>query len=111
MGKRCPEAHSTGCRGSMRDGLSILDLCITYGDGKVLEKDAREILGETSGEVMARLFKAISREDLKGVIDVVREISERGKDMGEPMSGDWSVRQGSSFPGFRRGSVRAWKDA
>jgi DNA polymerase-3 subunit gamma/tau len=69
--------------GSMRDGLSILDLCITYGDGKVLEKDAREILGETSGEVMARLFKAISREDLKGVIDVVREISERGKDMGE----------------------------
>lgn len=69
--------------GSMRDGLSILDLCITYGDGKVLEKDAREILGETSGEVMARLFKAISRGDLKGVIDVVREISERGKDMGE----------------------------
>ncbi len=69
--------------GSMRDGLSILDLCITYGDGKVLEKDAREILGETSGEVMARLFKAISRQDLKGVMDVVREISERGKDMGE----------------------------
>jgi DNA polymerase-3 subunit gamma/tau len=69
--------------GSMRDALSILDLCITYGDGKVLEQDVREIIGETSGEVMTRLFKAISQKDFKGIMDVTREISERGKDMGE----------------------------
>lgn len=69
--------------GSMRDALSILDLCLTYGEGKVLEQDVRDVLGETAAEVMVRLFGALSREDLKGVMDVTREVSERGKDMGE----------------------------
>ena len=69
--------------GSMRDALSILDLCLTYGENKILEKDVREVLGETAGEVMVRLFSALSTEDLKGVMDVTKEVSERGKDMGE----------------------------
>lgn len=69
--------------GSMRDALSVLDLCITYGQGKVSEKDVRDVLGETSEEVMIGLFDAISREDLKGIMDATRETSERGKDMGE----------------------------
>ncbi len=69
--------------GSMRDALSVLDLCITYGDGKVLEADVREVLGATSAEIMTRLFKAISEQDLKGILDVTKESSERGKDMGE----------------------------
>ncbi len=69
--------------GSMRDALSVLDLCLTYGENKILEKDVREVLGETAGEVMVRLFSALSTEDLKGVMDVTKEVSERGKDMGE----------------------------
>ncbi|HHY11301.1 MAG TPA: DNA polymerase III subunit gamma/tau [Firmicutes bacterium] len=69
--------------GSMRDALSVLDLCLTYGDGKVLEADAREILGATSAEIMERLFTAIAARDIKSILDVTKENSERGKDMGE----------------------------
>lgn len=70
-------------RGSMRDALSILDLCITYGDGNVLEKDTREVLGETPEELMGRLFRAMSQRDLKGIMDITREVTERGKDVTE----------------------------
>lgn len=70
-------------RGSMRDGLSILDLCLTYGGGRVSFDDVREILGETSAATMMRLFRAISQSDVKALLDVTQESSDRGKDMGE----------------------------
>lgn len=70
-------------RGSMRDGLSILDLCLTYGNGRVSADDVREILGETSAQAMGRLFRALSQADVKTVLDVTQEASDRGKDMGE----------------------------
>jgi len=70
-------------QGSMRDALSILDLCITYGEGKLQERDVRDILGETSHETMMRLFRAIAQNDLKGILDVTGEVSDWGKDMGE----------------------------
>ncbi len=70
-------------QGSMRDALSILDLCLTYGDGSVTEQDVREILGETSSETMLRLFRALEKGDLKAVLELTGEMSDRGKDMGE----------------------------
>jgi DNA polymerase-3 subunit gamma/tau len=74
-------------QGSMRDALSILDLCLTYGEGSLAEDDVREILGETSSEAMNRLFRAFSQGDLKTILDVTREMADRGKDMGE-LAGD-----------------------
>ena len=70
-------------KGSLRDALSILDLCLTYGGGNVTHKDVREILGETSAESMMRLFRAISQRDVKTLLGVTQEASDRGKDMGE----------------------------
>ena len=70
-------------RGSMRDALSILDLCLTYGSGHVREDDVREILGETPSESMMRLFRAISQRDVKTLLEITEEASDRGKDMGE----------------------------
>lgn len=70
-------------RGSMRDALSILDLCLTYGSGRVSQADVLEILGETPADAMMRLFRAISQRDLKAILDATREASDRGKDMGE----------------------------
>jgi len=70
-------------KGSMRDALSILDLCLTYGNGCVREDDVREILGETPSESMLRLFLAISQRDVKTLLEVIQEASDRGKDMGE----------------------------
>ncbi|MGI6663450.1 MAG: DNA polymerase III subunit gamma/tau [Bacillota bacterium] len=70
-------------QGSMRDALSILDLCLTYGGKALTEDDVREILGETSTETMQRLFRAIAQRDIQTILDVTRDSSDRGKDMGE----------------------------
>ena len=70
-------------QGSMRDALSILDLCLTYGGTAVREEDVREILGETSSESMRRLFRAIAQRDIQSILDITRDASDRGKDMGE----------------------------
>lgn len=70
-------------RGSLRDALSILDLCLTYGSGRVTFDDVREILGETATETMTRLFTAVAQTDVKTVLAVTQEASDRGKDMGE----------------------------
>lgn len=70
-------------RGSMRDALSILDLCLTYGEGQIRSEDVREILGEASAESMLRLFRAISQRDVKTLLELTQEASDRGKDMGE----------------------------
>jgi DNA polymerase-3 subunit gamma/tau len=69
--------------GGMRDALSILDLCLTYRTDKILESDVREILGDVEGEVMTRLFTALSQADMKTILDVTKDMSHRGKDMGE----------------------------
>lgn len=69
--------------GSMRDALSILDLCLAYKADKIAEEDVREILGDAGAEVMLKLFRAIAQRDLKGILDVTKAMSERGKDMGE----------------------------
>lgn len=70
-------------RGSLRDALSILDLCLTYGGGRVTFDDVREILGETAAETMTRLFTAVAQTDVKAVLAITQEASDRGKDMGE----------------------------
>ncbi len=70
-------------RGSMRDALSILDLCLTYGGGRVTFDDVREILGETPADSMMRLFRAVSQTDVKTLLGVTQDASDRGKDMGE----------------------------
>ncbi len=69
--------------GSMRDALSVLDLCLAYGDGKVLEADVREILGAAPSEIMHELFNAIAARDIRTILNITKECSERGKDMGE----------------------------
>ncbi len=70
-------------QGSMRDALSILDLCLTYGENCITEKDVRDVLGETGPEVMMRMFRAISQRDFREILEITRELSDRGKDMGE----------------------------
>ncbi len=76
--------------GSMRDALSILDLCLTYKEGVVTEQDVREILGETASDSMLRLFGAFARKDIGSVMQATKEMSDRGKDMGE-LAGEISV--------------------
>lgn len=67
----------------MRDALSILDVCLIYGEGKLTESDVRDVLGETGPEIMQRLFRALSERDFRAILETTAALGDRGKDMGE----------------------------
>ena len=66
-----------GARGSMRDGLSLLDQAIAYSAGNVTLESVREMLGTIDSTTLLRLLSAIARRDSKGMIDIADEIGMR----------------------------------
>ena len=53
--------------GSLRDALSILDQCVSFGDGKVSVQQVREMLGESSFDSILRVIECINRGDAAGL--------------------------------------------
>lgn len=58
-----------GARGSMRDGLSLLDQAIAYSAGNVTLESVREMLGTIDSTTLLRLLSSIARRDSKGMIE------------------------------------------
>jgi len=52
-----------GAAGSMRDGLSLLDQAIAYGDGEVREAVVREMLGAVDTQYVYRIATAVMAGD------------------------------------------------
>ena len=69
---------SRQARGSMRDGLSLLDQAISYGAGNVTEESVRTMLGMISRDHHATLVRALVDESADAVMQAVEKISERG---------------------------------
>lgn len=67
-----------GARGSMRDGLSLLDQAIAYSAGKVTVEAVRAMLGVIDSDILVRLMKAIGAGDAKGAMDVADEMGTAG---------------------------------
>ena len=68
--------------GSMRDGLSLLDQAIAFGDGKVTEAEVREMLGTIDQSIIDKLLTALGSGDAAGLIKAVAEVTEYGGDYG-----------------------------
>ncbi len=66
-----------GARGSMRDGLSLLDQAIAYGAGKVELEGVRGMLGTIDAGVLARLLDALCARDAKAALAIADEMSAR----------------------------------
>ncbi len=66
--------------GSMRDALSLLDQAISFGGGKLVEAEVREMLGSIDRDVMTRLFSALAAGQAKELLAVAAEIGEHGVD-------------------------------
>ena len=70
-------------RGGMRDALSTLEQLSTFGAGSVRLADARALLGEVAGSVLADFARAIAARD---VVALFRQISaqvDQGNDLME----------------------------
>ncbi len=65
--------------GGMRDALSILDMCLGYGDS-VDEPMVRRILGTCDSGFMIRFGDALAEEDAGGVFRMIDEMMRDGRD-------------------------------
>ena len=57
-----------GARGSMRDGLSLLDQAIAYCAEGVTEAEVRHMLGMSGTQVLAAIFEALARGDARAML-------------------------------------------
>jgi DNA polymerase-3 subunit gamma/tau len=67
--------------GSVRDGLSLLDQAIAYGEGKVKAADVASMLGLMDRSRIIDLFQAVMSGDARAAIE---EIEQQYRDGGDP---------------------------
>ena len=66
--------------GSVRDGLSLLDQAIAYGEGKVKAADVASMLGLMDRSRVIDLFDAVMSGDAKGAIEEIERQYSAGGD-------------------------------
>jgi DNA polymerase-3 subunit gamma/tau len=73
--------------GGMRDALSVLDQCLSFGEGRVTAGRVREILGLVSDEVYADLLELLATRNPAGVFPLLDRLEEAGADLVEFLGG------------------------
>lgn len=68
--------------GSIRDALSIADIAISFGKGKLLYNDVMEILGTSNSETLVQLIQNVINSDAGAVIETIDELASLGKSIG-----------------------------
>ncbi|RZO14208.1 MAG: DNA polymerase III subunit gamma/tau, partial [Candidatus Thioglobus sp.] len=68
---------SRAADGSMRDGLSLLDQSIAFGDGSVTGNEVRDMLGMIESHHVDAILLALAGNDGSALIDTVANMSER----------------------------------
>jgi len=69
--------------GSIRDGLSLLDQAISFGDGELKDGDVGRMLGSISRDHLLKLMQAVAQSDANAVMTAIDDLAE--------MSPDYSV--------------------
>jgi len=73
--------------GGMRDGLSILDQVVSFGEGPVTAARVREVLGLISDDVYGELLRLVLERDQRAVFPLVERLVDAGADLGEFVAG------------------------
>ena len=73
--------------GGMRDGLSLLDQVVSFGEGKVTAARVREVLGLISDDVYTELLRIVAERDAGAVFPLVDRVIEAGGDLNELVAG------------------------
>lgn len=72
--------------GGMRDALSVLDQCLSFGEGGITVTRVREILGLVADEAFTQLLELLATRDAGGVFTLVDRLEESGADLIEFMA-------------------------
>lgn len=73
--------------GGMRDALSVLDQCLSFGEGAVTAERVREVLGLVGDEQYAEVLKVVTERDPAGVFPLVARLLDAGADLAEFLNG------------------------
>jgi len=77
--------------GGMRDGLSILDQVLSFGEGPVTAQRVRDVLGLIPDEMYGELLRLVAERDAKAVFPLVERLVDAGADLGEFVAGAGEV--------------------
>jgi DNA polymerase-3 subunit gamma/tau len=73
--------------GGMRDALSVLDQCLSFGEGAVTAERVREVLGLVGDELYADVLRVVTDRDPAGVFPLVARLLDAGADLAEFLGG------------------------
>ncbi|HEU4649068.1 MAG TPA: DNA polymerase III subunit gamma/tau, partial [Gemmatimonadales bacterium] len=69
--------------GGMRDALSMLDQCLSFGEGTITAARVREILGLAGDELYAEVLALVAERQPAGVFPLVERLMDAGADLAE----------------------------
>jgi DNA polymerase-3 subunit gamma/tau len=73
--------------GGMRDALSVLDQCLSFGEGAVTASRVREVLGLVEDELYAEALGVVADRRPEGVFPLVDRLVDAGADLPEFIGG------------------------
>ena len=73
--------------GGMRDALSVLDQCLSFGEGPISAASVRQVLGLIDDEQYAETLRAVAERDTAAVFPLVDALVNSGADLAEYMTG------------------------
>jgi DNA polymerase-3 subunit gamma/tau len=73
--------------GGMRDALSVLDQCLSFGEGPITAAAVRDVLGLIGDEQYAEVLRLVAEKDSGGVFPLVDGLVNAGADLAEFMNG------------------------
>jgi len=73
--------------GGMRDALSVLDQCLSFGEGAITVERVREVLGLVGDELYAEVLSLVAERRPEAVFPLVDRLDNAGADLAEFMAG------------------------
>ncbi len=73
--------------GGMRDALSVLDQCLSFGEGAVTADGVREVLGLVGDDLYSEVLQLVIERRPAGVFPLVERLVDAGVDLAEFLAG------------------------
>ena len=86
--------EATHADGGMRDALSVLDQCLSFGEGAVTADRVREVLGLVNDELYAEVLQLVVERRPAQVFGLVDRLMDAGVDLAEFMAGAAEMLRG-----------------